>query len=292
MPETAIVEIAKSRDKKLGYRFFLLAAYLETGLRLSEALQKVPRTVAAATGGHAGGRREGRRYPESHARLPQDVDQSFVQNHQRGELPDLVFGAEPVLRIDLAISHDCDRAEVSGDHASSLGTGACHRSSSFSVAHGTSGECGPIELDGHELARCAGLYLRAARDSVARTGAETVERCDQLPVAVAAETIGARFLGDAGGPVGRRGAGGTGGDAGSAEHRQPGVHPPGRTGGAAVARRCAVDGSGAGVRRDRRVSLASRERGARPRRIHGGTRRAGTRRWMPKPINWSRPPRR
>ena len=40
--ETAIVEIAKSRDKKLGYRFFLLAAYLETGLRLSDALQKVP----------------------------------------------------------------------------------------------------------------------------------------------------------------------------------------------------------------------------------------------------------
>ncbi|MGD0650764.1 MAG: type II secretion system F family protein [Verrucomicrobiia bacterium] len=43
--ETAIVEIAKSRDKKLGYRFVLLAAYLETGLRLSEALQKVPELV-------------------------------------------------------------------------------------------------------------------------------------------------------------------------------------------------------------------------------------------------------
>ncbi|MGA2221489.1 MAG: type II secretion system F family protein [Verrucomicrobiia bacterium] len=43
--ETAIVEIAKSRDKKLGYRFVLLAAYLETGLRLSDALQKVPELV-------------------------------------------------------------------------------------------------------------------------------------------------------------------------------------------------------------------------------------------------------
>jgi general secretion pathway protein F len=43
--ETAIVEIAKSRDKKLGYRFVLLAAYLETGLRLSEALKKVPRLL-------------------------------------------------------------------------------------------------------------------------------------------------------------------------------------------------------------------------------------------------------
>lgn len=43
--ETAIVEIAKSRDKKLGYRFFLLAEYLETGLRLSDALQKVPQLL-------------------------------------------------------------------------------------------------------------------------------------------------------------------------------------------------------------------------------------------------------
>jgi general secretion pathway protein F len=43
--ETAIVEIAKSRDKKLGYRFLLLAAYLETGLRLSQALQKVPQLL-------------------------------------------------------------------------------------------------------------------------------------------------------------------------------------------------------------------------------------------------------
>ena len=43
--ETAIVEIAKSRDKKLGYRFVLLAAYLETGLRSSQALQKVPQLL-------------------------------------------------------------------------------------------------------------------------------------------------------------------------------------------------------------------------------------------------------
>ena len=40
--ETTIVEIAKSRDMTLGYRFHLLAAHLETGLRLSEALKKVP----------------------------------------------------------------------------------------------------------------------------------------------------------------------------------------------------------------------------------------------------------
>ena len=40
--ETTIVEIAKSRDTTLGCRFHLLAAYLETGLRLSEALEKVP----------------------------------------------------------------------------------------------------------------------------------------------------------------------------------------------------------------------------------------------------------
>ena len=40
--EAAVVEIAKSRDRALGYRFFLLAAHLEAGLRLSDALQKVP----------------------------------------------------------------------------------------------------------------------------------------------------------------------------------------------------------------------------------------------------------
>jgi type II secretory pathway component PulF len=41
-PETTIMELAKSRDKNLGPRFHLLAAQLETGLRLSEALKKVP----------------------------------------------------------------------------------------------------------------------------------------------------------------------------------------------------------------------------------------------------------
>jgi type II secretory pathway component PulF len=40
--ETTIMEFAKLRDKKLGHRFFLLAAHLEAGLRLSQALQKVP----------------------------------------------------------------------------------------------------------------------------------------------------------------------------------------------------------------------------------------------------------
>jgi type II secretory pathway component PulF len=41
------VEIAKSRDSTLGYRFHLLAAHLETGLRLSEALKKVPGVLPA-----------------------------------------------------------------------------------------------------------------------------------------------------------------------------------------------------------------------------------------------------
>jgi type II secretory pathway component PulF len=45
--ETTIVEIAKSRDTTLGYRFHLLAAHLETGLRLSEALKKVPGLLPA-----------------------------------------------------------------------------------------------------------------------------------------------------------------------------------------------------------------------------------------------------
>ena len=44
-PETTVIELAKSRDLTLGYRFHLLAAYLETGLRFTEALKKVPRLL-------------------------------------------------------------------------------------------------------------------------------------------------------------------------------------------------------------------------------------------------------
>ncbi|HUJ71683.1 MAG TPA: type II secretion system F family protein, partial [Verrucomicrobiae bacterium] len=40
--ETTIIEFAKLRDKKLGRRFFLLATHLDAGLRLSQALEKVP----------------------------------------------------------------------------------------------------------------------------------------------------------------------------------------------------------------------------------------------------------
>ena len=44
-PEGAIVEAASSRDRSLGVRFHLLAAYLEAGMPLSEALKKVPRLL-------------------------------------------------------------------------------------------------------------------------------------------------------------------------------------------------------------------------------------------------------
>jgi type II secretory pathway component PulF len=44
-PEQAIVVISQSRDECLGPRFHLLAAYLETGLRLSQAIDKVPRLL-------------------------------------------------------------------------------------------------------------------------------------------------------------------------------------------------------------------------------------------------------
>jgi type II secretory pathway component PulF len=40
--ESTIAKIAESHDPTLGYRFFLLAAHLETGLRFSQALQQVP----------------------------------------------------------------------------------------------------------------------------------------------------------------------------------------------------------------------------------------------------------
>jgi type IV pilus assembly protein PilC len=42
-PEVMLVEIATSRDRTLGVRFHLVAAYVETGQRLPEALKNVPR---------------------------------------------------------------------------------------------------------------------------------------------------------------------------------------------------------------------------------------------------------
>jgi type IV pilus assembly protein PilC len=44
-PEAAIVAAAGSQDRSLGARFHLLAAYLEQGLRLDEALARVPRLL-------------------------------------------------------------------------------------------------------------------------------------------------------------------------------------------------------------------------------------------------------
>jgi type IV pilus assembly protein PilC len=44
-PEAAIVDAASSHDRSLGVRFHLLAAHLEQGMRLSQALEKVPRLV-------------------------------------------------------------------------------------------------------------------------------------------------------------------------------------------------------------------------------------------------------
>jgi len=42
-PEATVAEAAATRDRALGVRFHLLAAYLEQGLRFSEALDRVPR---------------------------------------------------------------------------------------------------------------------------------------------------------------------------------------------------------------------------------------------------------
>ncbi len=44
-PETAVADAAASRDRSLGVRFHLLAAHLEEGLRLSQALEQVPRLL-------------------------------------------------------------------------------------------------------------------------------------------------------------------------------------------------------------------------------------------------------
>jgi type II secretory pathway component PulF len=44
-PEQIIVAVSQSRDPAMGARFHLLAAYLETGRRLGEGLEKVPRLL-------------------------------------------------------------------------------------------------------------------------------------------------------------------------------------------------------------------------------------------------------
>jgi type II secretory pathway component PulF len=44
-PEVTVVEASASRDRSLGVRFHLLAAHIEQGLRLGQALQKVPRLL-------------------------------------------------------------------------------------------------------------------------------------------------------------------------------------------------------------------------------------------------------
>ena len=44
-PEAAVTSAAASRDRSLGVRFHLLAAHLEEGLRLSQALELVPRLL-------------------------------------------------------------------------------------------------------------------------------------------------------------------------------------------------------------------------------------------------------
>jgi type II secretory pathway component PulF len=44
-PEATVVAAASTRDRSLGVRFQLLAAHIESGLRLGEALDRVPRAV-------------------------------------------------------------------------------------------------------------------------------------------------------------------------------------------------------------------------------------------------------
>ncbi|HWV98292.1 MAG TPA: type II secretion system F family protein [Candidatus Acidoferrum sp.] len=44
-PEAAILDAAATHDRSLGVRFHLLAAHLEQGLRLSQALERVPRLL-------------------------------------------------------------------------------------------------------------------------------------------------------------------------------------------------------------------------------------------------------
>jgi type IV pilus assembly protein PilC len=78
-PEAALVAAANSRDRSLGARFHLLAAYLEKGLRLDEALARVPRLLSPqirailGTGGRIGD--VGRVLPACRALLRDSVSQ-------------------------------------------------------------------------------------------------------------------------------------------------------------------------------------------------------------------------
>ena len=47
-PEQTVVDASQSRDRSLGARFHLLAAHIERGLRLGQALDKVPRLLPPA----------------------------------------------------------------------------------------------------------------------------------------------------------------------------------------------------------------------------------------------------
>ncbi len=49
-PEAAVTDAAATRDPSLGVRFHLLAAHIEGGLRLSQALERVPRLVPPQVG--------------------------------------------------------------------------------------------------------------------------------------------------------------------------------------------------------------------------------------------------
>src|SRR3974390_527061 len=49
-PEAACVQASSSRDPSLGARFHLLAAYIEKGLSLDEALARVPRLLSPRIG--------------------------------------------------------------------------------------------------------------------------------------------------------------------------------------------------------------------------------------------------
>ncbi len=50
-PEPAILRLSKCQDPSLSVRFFILAAYLEKGLKLDEALDRVPRFLPAGVRG-------------------------------------------------------------------------------------------------------------------------------------------------------------------------------------------------------------------------------------------------
>ncbi len=71
--EQAILSAAENHDRAIGVRFFMVAAHIEGGARLGEALEKEPRFLPPQVNAMLSRRRKARRPEKSPARLPRSA---------------------------------------------------------------------------------------------------------------------------------------------------------------------------------------------------------------------------